>query len=398
MFTRGIMAGGTGGHMGKRTVTDHFSKDHGPKRILALDGGGLRGILTLGYLSRLEALLRARHDDPALLLADYFDLIAGTSTGAIIGAGLARGMTVGEVTNLYFDLGNKVFRRSLWRRGRLRARYNEGHLVNELKAVFGEHTTLDDPTLKTGFLAMLKRLDTGSPWPLSTNPNARYWNVGNSSTTIPNREYPLWQVVRASTAAPSYFKGESIEIAKRPGQSTARGIFVDGGVSPHNNPALQALLYVTLNGYGLQWQTGRDQILLVSLGTGSWSPEQVLKWTAAGNAVVSLLSLRDDCSALVETILQWVSESPTRREIDREVGDLARDGLPGGPLCSYLRYDVSLDAKTLDPFLGRSLDEDTVSALRKMDDPRNMRLLHEIGTKAAEVQMDDAHFPATFNL
>lgn len=384
--------------MGKRTVAEHFSRDHGPKRILALDGGGLRGILTLGYLARLETLLQARHDDPALRLADYFDLIAGTSTGAIIGAGLARGMAVGELAELYCELGNKVFRRSWWRRGWLRARYSEKYLVDELKAVFGEHTTLDDPTIKTGFLAMLKRLDTGSPWPLSNNPYARYWEGGSNPTTIPNRQYPLWQVVRASSAAPYYFKGEIIEIAREPGKSTVRGIFVDGGVSPHNNPALQALLYVTLNGYGLRWQTGPDQVLLVSLGTGFWSPEQVIKRTAVGNAVVSLLSLRDDCSALVDTILQWTSESATRREIDREVGDLAGDRLPGGPLCHYLRYDVSLDAKTLDPFLGRPLNEETMSALRKMDDPRNMDLLHEIGAKAAETQVDAAHFPATFNL
>jgi uncharacterized protein len=60
----------------------------GPKRVLALDGGGIRGILSLGFLARMEALLRGRHGRPGLVLADYFDLIGGTSTGSIIAAGL----------------------------------------------------------------------------------------------------------------------------------------------------------------------------------------------------------------------------------------------------------------------------------------------------------------------
>jgi len=59
----------------------------GPKRILALDGGGLRGMLTLGFLRQIEEILRARHaGDPSFRLCHYFDLIAGTSTGAIIAA------------------------------------------------------------------------------------------------------------------------------------------------------------------------------------------------------------------------------------------------------------------------------------------------------------------------
>ena len=56
----------------------------GPKRMLALDGGGIRGALTLGFLERMEGILRRRHLKPDLRLSDYFDLIGGTSTGAII--------------------------------------------------------------------------------------------------------------------------------------------------------------------------------------------------------------------------------------------------------------------------------------------------------------------------
>ena len=82
----------------------------GPKRILARDGGGIRGALTMGYLKQIEDILRKQHgDDPAFRLCDYFDLIGGTSTGSIIASCLAIGMKVSEIRDSYFDLGGKIF-------------------------------------------------------------------------------------------------------------------------------------------------------------------------------------------------------------------------------------------------------------------------------------------------
>jgi patatin-like phospholipase/acyl hydrolase len=72
----------------------------GPKRILALDGGGVRGIISLAYLERLEAILRERFG-PDTVLADYFDLIGGASTGAIIATGLALGLPVKRLIATY---------------------------------------------------------------------------------------------------------------------------------------------------------------------------------------------------------------------------------------------------------------------------------------------------------
>ena len=69
------------------------------KRILALDGGGIRGALTLGFLERLEHIIREKEGNQNLLLSDYFDLMGGTSTGAIIAAGLSIGKTVNPVKN-----------------------------------------------------------------------------------------------------------------------------------------------------------------------------------------------------------------------------------------------------------------------------------------------------------
>jgi hypothetical protein len=75
-------------------------------------------VLTLGMLREMESLLRERFGgDPGFRLAHYFDLIAGTSTGAVIAGALALGMTVDEVHAHYMALGRKVFKRSLLRLG-----------------------------------------------------------------------------------------------------------------------------------------------------------------------------------------------------------------------------------------------------------------------------------------
>jgi len=76
---------------------------------LALDGGGLRGVLTVAMLKRIEDILREKTGSgETFRLSDYYDLIGGTSTGSIIAAGLALGMSVEEVRRHYFTLGKQV--------------------------------------------------------------------------------------------------------------------------------------------------------------------------------------------------------------------------------------------------------------------------------------------------
>ena len=77
-----------------------------PRKLLALDGGGIRGVLTLQVLIRMEELLRERSgqgDD--FRLCNFFDYIGGTSTGAIIAAGLAIGMSAKELSDFYIATG-----------------------------------------------------------------------------------------------------------------------------------------------------------------------------------------------------------------------------------------------------------------------------------------------------
>ena len=380
------------------TRDEHFRCDGRPKRILALDGGGLRGVLSLGILEKIEDLLRERHgggDD--FRLCHYFDLIAGTSTGAIIAAALAQGLSVGELTDKYFSLGWRVFEKSLLRQVLLRARYNEQALVAELKDVFGTDTTLGGPELLTGLLVVIKRLDSGSPWPVSNNPRGRYF-VSGANGRMGNGDYPLWQVVRASTAAPSFFEPETITIMGGRNLSPVTGSFVDGGVSPFNNPALQALMYASMEGYRVGWETGGEKLLLVSVGTGAADPAVSQAKFTASHALRALKSVLQDCAVLQETMLQWMSASPTARPIDRELGDLDKDVLGPEPLLRYLRYDVDLSRESIRELDGAVAHSDRIGSLADMDAPENMELLHHLGTLAGKRDVAPLHFESVFDL
>ncbi len=381
----------------KFTRDQHFQSP-GPKRILALDGGGLRGILSMGFLGRIEKLLRERHgDDPNFRLCHYFDLIAGTSTGAIIAAALASGMSVDEVVGHYMSMGREVFKRSWFRKGIILARYDKAKLIEQLKKILGENTRLGSTSLQTGLLIMTKRMDTGSPWPLGNNPHGQYFRAPEGEDWISNGNYPLWKVVRASTAAPAYFDPETITISEEPGRKSVRGDFVDGGVSPFNNLALQAFMYATLDGFRVKWPTGAKVLQLVSVGTGSADPSQAPAKLAAEGALKALLSLMDDCAALVETMMQWLSSSHTARSIDAEIGDLGKDLLALEPLLTYLRYDLALTREAIDP-VKPGLSDEAIESLSAMDEPNNLATLKELGDLAAVQGVRAEDFPTNFDL
>jgi predicted acylesterase/phospholipase RssA len=380
-----------------RSRDQHLTNDGTPKRILALDGGGLRGILSLGLLQQVENILRERHRaGDEFRLSHYFDLIAGTSTGAIIAATLALGWKVEEIRQRYMMLGERVFTRSLLRQGVLRAKYDEATLIAELKKVYGAKTTLGGPELQTGLLVMTKRIDTGSPWPITNNPQGQFFAARDG--VIGNGEYPLWQVVRASTAAPAYFDPQSITIARAAGAKSVSGDFVDGGVSPFNNPALMAVMFATLSGYRVNWPTGADKLLVVSIGTGAADPTVTHASLAAKQAIDALLSLMNDTATLQETLLQWLSDGPTARPINREVGDLQGDVLNGAAALTYRRYNVDLRASSVRELEPALKDPKLIEALSAMDSPTNMTILHRLGTLAAQRDIIPAHFPAAFDL
>jgi len=364
------------------TLLDRFNSP-GPKKILSLDGGGIRGALTLGYLKKLEDILKEKFpENPDFRLCDYFDLIGGTSTGAIIAASLAIGKTVDEIKELYMDLGGKIFgeKNNWWDFNRLRATYNFRPMEQGLKQAFGD-IKLGGEEIKTGLCIVAKRADTNSIWPLINHPNGKFYDTKDGK----NKDLDLWRVVRASTAAPTYFAPQMIEVAT--GQTAA---FIDGGLSMANNPALTLLMVATLSGFKFHWPMGEDKILLVSIGTGYGEFKKkfkeidqatLLSW--ASNIPEMLMQ---DASWQNQVLLQWISKSPTADRLDMEIEDLKDDLLGSTPLISYLRYNFCINCDNLNTLKAEDktyCDED-VKSLTDMSKAANREFLYRIGCKAAD--------------
>ena len=367
----------------------------GPKRILSLDGGGIRGAMTVGFLEEIERIVRGRMGSTATL-ADYFDLIGGTSTGAIIATMLALGQTVDQVKDSYLRLGAEVFSKpALGARipligPKLFTAWSVGPLEKHAKVLFSEKTTLGSTAIRTGLCIVTKRADTLSTWPYVNHPQAKYF--------ADNAEIPLWKLIRASSAAPTYFRPISVDVG-RAGRAQY-GAFIDGGVSMANNPALQLLLVATLTGYPYRWKTGAENLLIVSVGTGRWKQRlmsgEVLKSENLYWAANVPEMLMKDASEQVELMLQYLSSSPTARSINSEVGSLAGDVLGGREQLSYVRYNSVLEVDQLALSGVKTADDELVS-LRDMAQGRNAKRLYEIGAACARSQVKGEHFSPTFD-
>ena len=376
----------------KKTLSQHLDPNDGPKKILSLDGGGIRGALTLGYLKRLETILRVKEKDPDLLLCDYFDLIGGTSTGSIIAAALAIGKSVDEIADLYMDLGGKIFgqKNNWWNPFEtlkfLKASYSYQALETSLKDAFGD-IKLGSDKIKTGLCIVAKRADTNSVWPLINHPGGMFYN----SESGKNKDIFLWQAVRASSAAPTYFVPQMIDVGD--GQHAA---FVDGGVSMANNPAMTLLMVATLSGFPFHWPMSEEKLTLVSVGTGysifqKKTGEIEAAWlgTWAQNVPDMLMQ---DASWQNQIVLQWLSNSPTAFTIDMETGNLKGDHLAGKPMIKYLRYNFPITLKDLNELgLDRKFEESDVANIIEMSNAGNRELLYKIG-KAAAVKIEMEHF------
>ncbi len=385
------------------TLEEHLSPGV-PKRILALDGGGIRGALTLGYLQKIETILRKQHgDDENFRLCDYFDLIGGTSTGSIIAGCLALGWNVADIKQRYFDLGGKIFAKKYkwWNIFKIseliKAGYDGRPFEEELQNVF-QDITLGSDKIKTGLCIVAKRADTNSIWPLLNHPKAKYYD----SVSGRNKDILLWKAVRASSAAPTYFLPQLIDV----GGGLPTAAFVDGGVSMANNPALQLLMVASLKGFPFHWKLGAENISLVSVGTGmsKWEkiPANVSKFNLLNWAQQLPDMFMQDASWHNQLILQWLSKCNTRWPIDGEIGDLSddlitNDGDKKG-LLTYTRYNVWLDTANLKAVMGKEYSDDQIDGLTEMSNAASRFELYDIGNKDAEAKVLESHFPESFKV
>ena len=368
----------------------------GPKKLLAIDGGGIRGVLALEVLQKIEDLLKARSGRADFRLADYFDYIAGTSTGGIIAAGLSSGMSVREILDFYQEAGAQMFVKANLLR-RLRYKFEDEPLAVQLQQVFGIGTTLGSEKLRTLLLLVMRNATTDSPWPIGNNPYAKY-----NDRTRPgcNLDLPLWRLIRASTAAPTYFPPEVIVLSQ--GRADERQfVFVDGGVTMYNNPAFQMFLMATVDRYWAlkpeaRWHGGADGMLIVSVGTGtspgarqSLDPDKMnLLFNASAIPSALMFAALNEQDLLCRVFGNCRVGDP----IDREVGDLIGSAGPlqhGQKLFSYLRYNAELTREGLDALGCRDIKPEAVQQLDSID---SIPALRTVGNRVAETKVREQHF------
>ena len=358
-------------------------KDKQPRKLLTLDGGGIRGVLTLQVLIRMEELLREHSGQGAnFRLCNFFDYIGGTSTGAIIAAGLARGMSAKELSDFYMKAGPAMFDKSFIL-FRLRHLYESKPLQVELQKTFGADTNLFPQHLKCLLLVVTRNVSTDSPWPISSNPDAKYNDPARPDC---NLRIPLWQLVRASTAAPIYFAPEVLQWD--PNDPSKTFVFEDGGLTPYNNPSFLLARMATTKQYNLNWDTGEDKLLVMSVGTGSAPRVDAEVYSSGKSAFTNLANFpaalmygaQVDQDVNCRVVGRCVHGAP----IDRELGDLIPSddlSVDLGRRFLYARYNAELTSKWLSDHGLANVDPSQVAQL---DSVEHINDLVSVGQKLAE--------------
>ncbi|MCP9772314.1 patatin-like phospholipase family protein [Synechococcus sp. Tobar12-5m-g] len=372
-------------------------RKEGPKKILTCDGGGIRGLISVEILAKLEADLRIKLGQPELLLGDYFDFICGTSTGGIIAACLSSGMSVSQIRDFYVSNGSSMFERAKWYM-QLHQKYEAEPLALLLQQALtcqlngpGSIYNENDPPVELGDLRMrgllmlvLRNHNTDSPWPVCNNPLAKYNQLDRKDC---NLHLPLWQLVRASTAAPTFFPPEVVTFAAGTNREY-QFVFVDGGITTYNNPAYLAFQMATASPYKINWTTGVDQMLIVSVGTGNapaarpdFRPEELSR---LGLAITVPSALMNAATAGWDMVCRVLGECRYGGEVDREFGAMIQaPNTPAGESnwsglkqFAYVRYDPLTSREGLNDL---DLPDVSDKAMAGMDDVKLIPELQRVG-------------------
>jgi predicted acylesterase/phospholipase RssA len=370
------------GHLESRFATER------PRKLLALDGGGIRGVLSLEILAEIEKKIAAKTGVDRL--GDYFDYIGGTSTGAIVAAGLSIGMSAAELLDFYREAGVSMFAKNALLQ-RLKSFYTDEPLKEKLQGIFeekdGRQADLTSERLRCLLLVVTRNLTTDSPWPISSNPFAKY-----NDTTRPacNRRIPLWQLVRASTAAPVFFPPEILNWD--PDDSSKSFVFVDGGLTPYNNPSFLLFRMATQPAYRLNWKTGEQHLLLVSVGTGAAAGvTDAVERNLFGNMQNLPSELMYGIQVEQDINCRTFGRCVHGSDIDREMGNLVlpAEAPDRGRFFRYVRYNADLSRGGLDRL---GLNEIDPASVQKMDAVDQIENLARVGRAVAEKEVAIEHF------
>ncbi|WP_160069113.1 CBASS cGAMP-activated phospholipase [Sphingobacterium bovisgrunnientis] len=257
-------------------------------KILSIDGGGIRGLIPAKLLAELEAELQK--EEPEKKLYEHFDLICGTSTGAILAIGISLGIPAKFLAKFYEENAELIFPRFVFKfipqksRALLNAIYSNKKLLKKLREVFAEANGGEDP--------LINDLKTKVCVP-AFNGNDGVINVFKTKHHLEyRRDYkvPAYHVAMSSASAPVYFPPHSFSFKNEHGEGTNINM-IDGGIFA-NNPALIGVFEATDK---LDIPIG--DISVLSLGTGqgkqiikrSWRPKNVFDWLFPNPKLVDLV-------------------------------------------------------------------------------------------------------------
>lgn len=246
-------------------------------KILSIDGGGIRGVIPGQILVRLEEKLKTLDKNPDARIADYFDLIAGTSTGGILAClylcpessrSKRPRFSAQDAVDLYLDRGDDIFDVSLWHKlrsagGLTDEKYPSDELEETLKDYFQDLTLRDliKPCVITAYDVKRRR--------------AHFFTQHDADQDRDN--FLVRDITRATSAAPTFF-----EAARIKSFSNVTYPLIDGGVFA-NNPALCAYAEARKLNFGQNRNkpTAKDMAIL-SLSTGkvetAYYYKQVKDW------------------------------------------------------------------------------------------------------------------------
>lgn len=232
--------------------------------ILVLDGGGSKGLASARFIQQFEQVCGP--------VGMRFDLICGVSTGAILGALLARGVSGTVASSLYEEMLPKIFEPKGWRfwRGLTTPKYPADPLVSELKHCFGDGTLKDVDTRLMVLAAQLSPRISPKVW--------KSWDPKDHSAA-------LVDVLRASSAAPTFFAPHTV----------GEAVYVDGGLCT-NEPSMCALAEVVR----MSGTVAQHRILTVRCGTISGYPkDKASRMTSPIGWVDDLLGVMFQCGQRV---------------------------------------------------------------------------------------------------
>lgn len=306
-------------------------------RILSIDGGGIRGIIPARVLEILEQELAVT--DPGKKLYEHFDLICGTSTGAILAIAIALGIPAADLVHFYKEHAKiifpKWFLKVLPRKTRaiITTVYSNKHLRRKLQEIYtaannGVEPLLDD--LKTAVCIPVFNGNDGQINVLKTRHLPEY-----------KRDYklPAHEVAIASSSAPVYFPPHSFSFSNKHG--TGQNVnMIDGGIFA-NNPSLVGLLEATE-------KLGHDfaDVRLLSIGTGkgrhiiksSWKPKDIWYWLFPKPRLLDIIL--DSQAQITEQYLSFLQRTAAKK----------------GETFEYLRVQYDLGGDTIDLNSSRQKD------------------------------------------